>query len=515
MRMVMARHRPGIQPLVLALAILLLAAASPWPGAAQEAPPRGLGGHDASQPIEIIADRLTVEQASGRAVFSGNVLAEQGEMLLRADHLVVFYDLGDDGASEQAIRRIEVEGNVTIASAEETAVGETGFYDVIGARIELQGNVVLTRDANVIRGDLLEIDLERQLATMSVSPGRPAGERVRALFRPAAARRRAEMAIDLAQDERHQGARAERPSARSERVARATGSRPGIGARRSCRCPGGPARGDRAQEGLCRPDGAAAMSTSSSRPASGRAPGPNGAGKTTSFYMVTASSHRWRADRPRWPRRHRPSDASPCPARHRLSAAGGLDLQRAQRRPQHPGRARGAVRRQGERQRRLSALLDEFGLGHLADAQANTLSGGERRRCEIARALPRTRATSCSTSPWPASTPLNVAEIRHLVGHLKTRGIGVLITDHNVRDTLAIIDRAYILADGNRHQGGQPPPRSSPTRTFAGLSVATASTAEPWAKRAIRSSAMGSRCHDRRGNGAIGIGGPLPAPPRR
>ena len=168
-------------------AIALVAAAWPLTGALAQTDGAtgGLGSHDASLPIEIVADRLTVEQALGRAIFLGNVLAEQGDMLLSADRLIVYYALGDDGAApEQAISRIEVEGNVTIASTEETAVGDMGFYDVTGAMIELSGNVVLTRDANVIRGDLLEIDVERQLATMTSAPGRPAGERVRALFRP-------------------------------------------------------------------------------------------------------------------------------------------------------------------------------------------------------------------------------------------------------------------------------------------------------------------------------------------
>ena len=170
---------------ITSAAIMLLFAA-PLLTTEALAQPRGggLGSHDASLPIEIIADRLTVEQAEGRAVFLGNVLAEQGEMLIRADRLVVYYALGDAGVDGQAIRRIEVEGNVTIASAEETAVGDQGFYDVTGAMIELAGNVVLTRDANVIRGDRLEIDVERQLATMTSAPDRPAGERVRALFRP-------------------------------------------------------------------------------------------------------------------------------------------------------------------------------------------------------------------------------------------------------------------------------------------------------------------------------------------
>ena len=179
----------SLRPALVAMALIVVAALVPPTAAAQavgaQAAGGGLGTHDTTQPIEIVADRLTVEQAEGRAVFLGNVLAEQGEMLLRADRLVVFYALGEDGnASEQAIRRIEVEGNVTIASAAESAVGDAGYYDVVGARIELAGNVVLTREANVIRGDLLEIDVERQVATMTTAPGKPAGERVRALFRP-------------------------------------------------------------------------------------------------------------------------------------------------------------------------------------------------------------------------------------------------------------------------------------------------------------------------------------------
>jgi lipopolysaccharide export system protein LptA len=107
-------------------------------------------------------------------------------MLLQSDKLIVYYVLGDEAAtSTQSIRRIEVEGNVTITSAEETAVGDTGFYDVLGERIELAGNVVLTRESNVISGDLLEIDVAQQLATMTAGSDQPQGERVRALFQPA------------------------------------------------------------------------------------------------------------------------------------------------------------------------------------------------------------------------------------------------------------------------------------------------------------------------------------------
>jgi lipopolysaccharide export system protein LptA len=168
------------------LALLLETATLPAPAVAQEPVAGGLGTHDSTQPIEIVADKLTVEQAAGRATFVGNVVAEQGEMVLRSDRLIVYYLLGDETAtSTQSIRRIEVDGNVTITSAEETAVGDRGFYDVVGERIELAGNVVLTRESNVISGDLLEIDVARQVATMTAGSEQPRSERVRALFQPA------------------------------------------------------------------------------------------------------------------------------------------------------------------------------------------------------------------------------------------------------------------------------------------------------------------------------------------
>jgi lipopolysaccharide export system protein LptA len=171
----------GKMGLLAAASSALLLAADP----AQTQESGGLGTHDSSQPIEIVADKLTVEQSAGRAVFVGNVLAEQGEMVLRADQLIVYYQAGDDAAtSTQSIRRIEVEGNVTISSTAETAVGDRGFYDVVGEHIELSGNVVLTRESNVISGDLLEIDVAQQVATMTATESQPSGARVRALFQP-------------------------------------------------------------------------------------------------------------------------------------------------------------------------------------------------------------------------------------------------------------------------------------------------------------------------------------------
>ncbi len=96
----------------------------------------------------------------------------------------------------------------------------------------------------------------------------------------------------------------------------------------------------------------------------------------------------------------------------------------------------------------LEELLAEFSIGHLRRTPSVALSGGERRRCEIARALAARPQFILLDEPLAGIDPIAVSDIRDLIGQLKTRGIGVLITDHNVRDTLGIVDRAYILHDG-------------------------------------------------------------------
>ena len=101
-----------------------------------------------------------------------------------------------------------------------------------------------------------------------------------------------------------------------------------------------------------------------------------------------------------------------------------------------------------KRRERLEELLSEFSITHLRRAPALALSGGERRRVEIARCLAADPKYLLLDEPFAGVDPIAVAEIRHLVSDLKSRGIGVLITDHNVRETLEIVDRAYILHDG-------------------------------------------------------------------
>jgi len=108
------------------------------------------------------------------------------------------------------------------------------------------------------------------------------------------------------------------------------------------------------------------------------------------------------------------------------------------------------------RDRRLEELLEEFHIAHLRDAAAMSLSGGERRRCEIARALAADPTIMLLDEPFAGIDPISIADIRDLVRDLKRRDIGVLITDHNVRETLEIVDRACIIYDGQVLFAGSP-----------------------------------------------------------
>jgi lipopolysaccharide export system ATP-binding protein len=185
--------------------------------------------------------------------------------------------------------------------------------------------------------------------------------------------------------------------------------------------------------------------------------GPNGAGKTTTFYMIvglvkpdTGSIHLGGADITGLPmyRRARlgigylPQEAS---------VYRGLNVER------NIMASLEVVEPDGDkRDLMLDELLTEFGIEHLRRTSALALSGGERRRVEIARALATQPAYILLDEPLAGIDPIAVNEIRDLVSHLKDRGIGVLITDHNVRETLGIIDRAYIMHDGQMLMHGTP-----------------------------------------------------------
>ena len=179
--------------------------------------------------------------------------------------------------------------------------------------------------------------------------------------------------------------------------------------------------------------------------------GPNGAGKTTCFYMVVgliaADAGTIRIDDRDVTRA---ADARARTARRRLPAAGTLGVPPAQRRRQHPCDPRAARRSRWRRAARPSSnqLLDDLQIGHIADQKGVSLSGGERRRVEIARALAAKPRFMLLDEPFAGIDPISVVDIQRIVRQLKSRGIGILITDHNVRETLGICERAYIMNEG-------------------------------------------------------------------
>ena len=178
--------------------------------------------------------------------------------------------------------------------------------------------------------------------------------------------------------------------------------------------------------------------------------GPNGAGKTTSFYMiiglVAGDAGTVQID---------DDDLSDRPMH--LRARAGLGYL-----PQEPSIFRHLSVRENvmailetragtsraERERRLGALLDDLQVSHLADQRGDSLSGGERRRVEIARSLATEPRFMLLDEPFAGVDPISIVEIQQIIGYLSERGIGILITDHNVRDTLRICDRAYIVNEG-------------------------------------------------------------------
>ena len=109
-----------------------------------------------------------------------------------------------------------------------------------------------------------------------------------------------------------------------------------------------------------------------------------------------------------------------------------------------------------EREQRAETLLDELGIKHLQAQKANVLSGGEKRRLEISRALATDPSFMLLDEPFAGIDPLAVNDINNIIGHLKRRGIGILISDHNVRETLCVCDRAYILVEGRVLESGPP-----------------------------------------------------------
>lgn len=185
--------------------------------------------------------------------------------------------------------------------------------------------------------------------------------------------------------------------------------------------------------------------------------GPNGAGKTTTFYIIVGLIAPERGQV-----RLNEEEITSLPMY--LRARSGISYL-----PQEPSVFRKLTVEENlrsiaetlelsshQQNSQVTALLEEFGIEHLRRQRAYTLSGGERRRLEIARALVLTPQFILLDEPFAGIDPLAVLDIQRIIGRLKARGIGILITDHNVRETLNITDRAYIINDGKILRDGSP-----------------------------------------------------------
>ena len=185
--------------------------------------------------------------------------------------------------------------------------------------------------------------------------------------------------------------------------------------------------------------------------------GPNGAGKTTTFYMLVGliqpdEGTVWVADR----------DVTGLPMYRRARMGISYLPQEASvfRRLTVEENLYGVLELLGVRwpdaSTKVSELLEEFGLARLRRQRAETLSGGERRRLEIARALVSDPRFLLLDEPFAGIDPITVLDVQRLIRHLRNKGFGILITDHNVRDTLKITDRASIIKDGKVFASGDP-----------------------------------------------------------
>jgi lipopolysaccharide export system ATP-binding protein len=185
--------------------------------------------------------------------------------------------------------------------------------------------------------------------------------------------------------------------------------------------------------------------------------GPNGAGKTTTFYMMVGLVE---ADEGRVVLGDRDITAEPMYRRARMGVSYLPQEPSAFRRLSVEDNLWMILEALGvdafAAQRRIDGLLEDFGLHERRTQQAETLSGGERRRLEVARALAIEPTFILLDEPFAGIDPIAVLDLQRVIRHLKSLGIGVLITDHNVRETLKITDRAYIIKDGKIFAAGAP-----------------------------------------------------------
>ena len=379
---------------------------------------------DPNKPIQVTADQgIEWQQTDKRFIARGNAKATQGDINVTADELTAHYRETKSGATE--VYRVDAIGRVTIASKDETASGAAAVYDFDKEVLVIEGSpVTLSTPTGKVTAQqaiqywskekvaVAEGDAEAQDETRDIK-----ADKLTAFFAEAkpgadkSSMRQGDIRLVVANlGKTYKG----RPVLRDVSMSVQRGEAVGL-------------------------------------------LGPNGAGKTTSFYCVTGLIS---PDKGKIYLDGQDITALPMYRRARLGI-GYL--------PQEASIFRGmtvegnirAVAEIVEEEKAaqdalVEALMKEFSIDHLRKSPALSLSGGERRRCEIARALASRPSFILLDEPLAGIDPIAVAEIREMVSHLKDRGLGVLITDHNVRETLDIIDRAYILHEGTVLMEGTP-----------------------------------------------------------
>ena len=356
-------------------------------------------------------ERLAVDENANTALFTGDVVVIQDTMTLYAPWVKVFYKEDQSGISH-----LKAKDGVTLLQNEEAAESETADYDLEKEIIVMNGDVLVTQKLSAIASDKMTVRLDDGTALMT--------GRVKSLLRTNtnSEKGRRMKRADLQVTEGSSGLRIVnlRKSYKKKVVIRDVSMT------------------------LDRGEVVALL-------------GPNGSGKTTSFYTIAGLVYpeggsvtidgRVVTNLPMYRRAklgigYLPQEMSIFRGMNvRDNIASILDI---------------SVKDRQKRRERLEELLSEFSIEHLRSAPALALSGGERRRVEIARCLAADPKYLLLDEPFAGVDPISVGDIRHLVADLKKRGIGVLITDHNVRETLEIVDRAYILHDGQVLMSGTP-----------------------------------------------------------
>jgi lipopolysaccharide export system ATP-binding protein len=381
-----------------------------------------------------------------------------------------------DAHGQSVLKTIESQGHVVVTTLTDIVHGDEGVYDIDAKRTVLFGNVRASRGDNTLEGASAEVNMTTGIS--QVFPGE--GQRVRGLF------------VHQQQgqpDQPQQNSSGKKHQVPSSRPPKGTGpSRPRTPPAHSRTSPETP-RPTVPAEVAAKPAATELVTTTGPRLVTAnsglvarhlgkqfkRRPvlrdvtvtvqrgeavgllGPNGAGKTTCFYIITglinADTGTIELDG---------TDITHLPM-YRRSRLGIGYL------PQEASIFRGLTVEENiravlevveperdVRESTLDDLLAEFSISHLRRTPALALSGGERRRVEIARALASRPQFMLLDEPLAGIDPIAIGEIRDLISHLRQRGIGVLITDHNVRETLDIVDRAYILHDGSVLMDGRP-----------------------------------------------------------